>query len=83
MLDPYQAAAVMLERAAPPHPFAGLQPAHHCAIAVDPPSYSRNPDEFYARAIDDWPTARNLACRTGGPNPSFGYGLAAVPPLPG
>ena len=29
MLDhSYQAAAVMLERAAPPHPFAGLQPAH-------------------------------------------------------
>src|SRR4249920_1912707 len=21
--------------------------------------------------IDDWPTARNLACRIGGPNPSF------------
>jgi N6-adenosine-specific RNA methylase IME4 len=38
MLDhPYQAAAVMPERAAPPHPFAGLQPAHYCAIAVDPP----------------------------------------------
>jgi MT-A70 len=50
MLDhPYQAAAVMLERAAPPHPFAGLQPAHYCAIAVDPPSHSRKPDEFCAR----------------------------------
>ena len=49
MLDhPYQA-AVMLERAAPPHPFAGLQPAHYCAIAVDPPSHSRKPDEFYPR----------------------------------
>jgi N6-adenosine-specific RNA methylase IME4 len=36
---PYQAAAVVLERAAPPHPFAGLQSAHYCAIAVDPPSH--------------------------------------------
>ena len=50
MLDhAYQAAAVMLRRAAPPQPFAGLQPAHYCAIAVDPPSHSRKPDEFYAR----------------------------------
>jgi hypothetical protein len=48
-MHPYQAAAVMLRRAAPPHPFAGLQPAHYCAIAVDPPSHSRKPDEFYAR----------------------------------
>ena len=47
MLDhPHQAAAVMLERAAPPHPFAGLQPAHYCAIAVDPPSHSRKPDDY-------------------------------------
>ena len=31
MLDhPYQAATVRLRRAAPPHPFAGLQPAHYC-----------------------------------------------------
>jgi N6-adenosine-specific RNA methylase IME4 len=51
MLDhPYQLAAVMLERAAPPHQFAGLQPAHYCcAMAVDPPSHPRKPDEFYAR----------------------------------
>ena len=33
----------------PPHPFAGLQPAHYCAIAVNPPSHSCKPDEFYAR----------------------------------
>jgi hypothetical protein len=33
----------------PPHPFAGLQPAHYCATAVDPPSHSRKPDEFCAR----------------------------------
>jgi hypothetical protein len=47
--QPYQAAAVMLERAAPPHLFAGLLPARYCAIAVDPPSHSRKPDKFYAR----------------------------------
>ena len=34
----------------PPHPFARLHPAHYCATAVDPPSHSRKPDEFYARA---------------------------------
>ena len=33
----------------PPHPFARLHPAHYCATAVDPPSHSRKPDEFYAR----------------------------------
>ena len=49
MLDHPYPASVLMESAAPPHTFAGLQPAHYCAIAVDPPSHSRKPDEFYAR----------------------------------